>query len=101
MASPRFLANIFCVFYARAIHIILLFSLTVSKKRGGHEPSIIPLYKDVLAPITGAELRTALHKMGRNKAPGPSGITVEMLRHLPDMILDNWLLPLVNYCLTH
>ena len=60
-----------------------------------------PLYKDVLAPITGVELRTALHKMGRNKAPGPSGITVEMLRHLPDSTLDNWLLPLVNHCLTN
>jgi hypothetical protein len=60
-----------------------------------------PLFKDILAPISGTELRTALHKMGRNKSPGPSGVTVEMLRHLPDPILDNWLLPLVNHCLTN
>ena len=40
--------------------------------------------------------------MGENKAPGPSGTTVEMLRHLPDVALDDWLLPLVNYFpLTH
>ena len=62
---------------------------------------INPLYRDVLAPVTGAELRTALHKMGRNKAPGPSGITVEMLRHLPDPVIDNWLLPLAKQCLTN
>ena len=40
-----------------------------------------------------------LMNMGKNKAPGPSGITVEMLRHLPDVALDDWLLPLVNHCL--
>jgi hypothetical protein len=39
--------------------------------------------------------------MGKNKAPGPSGVTVEMLRHLPDDIMDDWLLPLVNHCLTN
>ena len=57
------------------------------------------IYDNVLRPLTGADLRKTLHSMGKNKAPGPSGITVEMLRHLPDEVLDNWLLPLVNHCL--
>ena len=51
-------------------------------------------------PITGDELRKTLHSMGKNKAPGPSGVTVEVLRHLPDDIMDDWLVPLVNHCLT-
>jgi hypothetical protein len=52
-------------------------------------------------PITGAYLRKTLNSMGKNQAPGPSGVTVEMLRHLPDDIMDDWLLPLVNHCLTN
>ena len=58
------------------------------------------IYDGVLAPLTGADLRKTLNNMGKNKAPGPSGITVEMLRHLPDEVIDEWLLPLVNHCLS-
>ena len=54
-------------------------------------------FDTVLAPLTGADLRKTPNTMGKNKAPGPSGITVEMLRHLPDVALDNWLLPFVNH----
>jgi hypothetical protein len=54
---------------------------------------------DILTPLTGADLRKTLNNMGKNKAPGPSGITVEILRNLPDVALDDWLLPLVNHCL--
>jgi hypothetical protein len=39
--------------------------------------------------------------MGIDKSPVPSGVTLERLRHLPEPILDNWLLPLVNHCLTN
>ena len=58
------------------------------------------IYDGVFAPLTGADLRKTLNNMGKNKAPGPSGITVEMLRHLPDEVIDEWLLPLVNHCLS-
>ena len=59
------------------------------------------IYDGVMDPITGADLRKLLNSMGKNKTPGPSGVTVEMLRHLPDDIMDEWLLPLVNHCLTN
>jgi hypothetical protein len=61
----------------------------------------VRIFDDVMNPITGDELRKTLYSMEKNKAPGPSGVTVEMLRHLPDDIMDDWLIPLVNHCLTN
>ena len=58
-----------------------------------------PKFKDVMKNTWLEELLGSLKKMGRKKAGGPSGLTVEMLLHLPEDIQREWLLPFINKCL--
>ena len=57
------------------------------------------MYDKILDPISTAQLKQGMKAMGRNKTGGPSGLTVEMLRDLPDDILQEWLLPFLNQAL--
>ena len=58
-----------------------------------------PIFTNMMRDASIDELQLSLKKMGRNKAPGPSKLTVEMLRHLSPAVQQTWLLPFINQCL--
>ena len=58
-----------------------------------------PKFNNVMRSTTMDETIASLRKMGKKKAAGPSGVTVEMLLHLPPDIQEEWLLPFLNKCL--
>ena len=64
------------------------------------DAQVNPRYAHILDPISIQGLRTGINKMGANKTGGPSGLTVEMLKYLPDETLEEWLLPFINHALT-
>jgi len=48
----------------------------------------LPINHDIDRPITRGELRRALRKMRKNKAPGIDGIEAEMLQNLNDTLFE-------------
>jgi hypothetical protein len=53
-------------------------------------------YSHVLSPITISDLRLCLKGCKNNKSRGPSGLTYEMIKALPDDVLTQHFLPLLN-----
>ena len=58
-----------------------------------------PDLKHTMDAVTPSELRAALQRMGKNKSPGPSGLTAEMLRHASTEAQETFILPYVNDCI--
>jgi hypothetical protein len=54
-----------------------------------------------MRPVTDAELRAALTRLGKNKSGGPSQLTAEMLVHASPTAQKEYLLPFVNECIRH
>ena len=54
-----------------------------------------------MRPVTDAELRAALTRLGKNKSGGPSQLTAEMLVHASPTAQKEFLLPFVNECIRH
>lgn len=52
-----------------------------------HDPSTENWYSNVLYPITISDLRFCLKGCKNNKSGGPSGLTYEMIKALPDDVL--------------
>ena len=59
-------------------------------------PSSEQWYSRVLSPISISDLRFCLKGCKNNKSGGPSGLTYEMVKALPDEVLTNHFLPLLN-----
>ena len=53
-------------------------------------------YSKVLSPITISDLRSCLKGCKNNKTGGSSGLTYEMIKALPDTVLIQHFLPLLN-----
>ena len=58
-----------------------------------------PIYTNIMDSIEIKELNKVLSKMGRNKTPGESHVTVEHLLYLSDEQKHKWLIPYINDCL--
>ena len=59
-----------------------------------------PIYNSILDPIDITTLNMTLKHMHSNKSGGPSGLVVESFRWLTDTTKTEWLLPMVNHCLS-
>jgi hypothetical protein len=59
-------------------------------------PSTEKWYSEVLSPINISDLRFCLKGFKSNKSGGPSGLTYEMVKALPDDVLIQHFLPFLN-----
>ena len=64
------------------------------------EQKVDPDLRHCMDQVTPSELRAALKRFGKNKSPGPSGLTAEMLLHASPKTQETFLLPYVNDCIT-
>ena len=63
------------------------------------EQKVDPDLRHCMDQVTPSELRAALKRFGKNKSPGPSGLTAEMLLHASSEAQEIFLLPYVNDCI--
>lgn len=61
---------------------------------------IQPLDHEINNPFSKHELKQAINKLKENKCPGPDGITSEIIKNLPDSVLE-YMLELYNHMWTN